>query len=215
MGISGSAEGSKSTFSEDVLKLEISDPNQGHFSVVDVPGIFRNTAEGVTTKADQEMVKSMVLGYMENPRSVMLTVIPANVDVATQEILDMAQKVDPNGLRTLGVLTKPDLVDRGAEAPIIDLVDGRRYKLKLGWCIVRNSGQQDLKDSKYDRNGTEKMFFNSKAPWNSLDKERVGIEALKNRLQEILGNHTRQEFSKVLNIVNSCLDLSNISIGPE
>lgn len=52
---------------------------------------------------------------MRNPRSVMLTVVPANVDVATQEILELARDCDPEGDRTLGILTKPDLVDRGAE----------------------------------------------------------------------------------------------------
>ena len=42
-------------------------------------------------------------------------VVPANVDVATQEIIQMAEDADPKGQRTLGVLTKPDLVDKGAE----------------------------------------------------------------------------------------------------
>ncbi|KAI9789596.1 MAG: hypothetical protein M1816_005905 [Peltula sp. TS41687] len=93
------------TFSEDVLRLEICGPEQEHFSVVDVPGIFRKATGGVITKADSEMVRFMVRNYMENLRSVILTVIPANVDIATQEILTMAEEVD-DGHRTLGVLTK-------------------------------------------------------------------------------------------------------------
>jgi hypothetical protein len=56
--------------------------------VIDVPGIFKRTTPGVTTKSDMEMVERMVYGYMRNPRSVMLTVVPANVDIATQEILE-------------------------------------------------------------------------------------------------------------------------------
>ena len=64
----------------------------------------------------------MVYHYMKNPRSVILAVIPANVDIATQEILKMAKKCDAGGERTLGVLTKPDLVDRGAENRVVDLV---------------------------------------------------------------------------------------------
>src|ERR1700753_1909149 len=96
------------TFSEDVLCLEICGPAEEHFSVIDVPGIFRKTTEGVTTKEDQEMVRAMVWRYMKNPRSIMLTVIPANVDIATQEILSMAEEADNDGHRTLGVLTKPD-----------------------------------------------------------------------------------------------------------
>ena len=51
---------SKATFSEDILKLEVSGPDQEHFSIVNVPGIFRKTTEGVTTKTDMRMVKTMV-----------------------------------------------------------------------------------------------------------------------------------------------------------
>ncbi len=59
---------------------------------------------------------------MRNPRSVILAVIPANVDIATQEILEMAEELDVKGERTLGVLTKPDLVDKGAEPPVIAII---------------------------------------------------------------------------------------------
>lgn len=112
MGLSDSTQDGegKSTFSEAVLKVEVTGPEQEHVSVVDVPGIFRTATKGVTTLADASMVKSMVRRYMDNPRSVMLVVIPANVDIATQEILTLAEEADPDGHRTLGVLTKPDLV---------------------------------------------------------------------------------------------------------
>jgi hypothetical protein len=134
----------KPTFSSDVLCLEISGPEQEHLSVIDVPGIFKSTTEGVTTKADIQLVRNMVNGYMDNPRSVMLTVFPASVDLATQEILELAAEADVHGDRTLGVLTKPDLVDRGAEYGVVDLVEGRARQMKLGWHIIRNPGQRDL-----------------------------------------------------------------------
>ena len=127
MGLKGSGapfDQKADTFSDDVLKIEICGPKQQHLSVIDVPGIFRNTTEGMTVDEDIEVVRNMVNRYMNNPRSVILAVIPANVDIATQEILKMAKKCDPNGERTLGVLTKPDLVDRGAENPVVKLVQG-------------------------------------------------------------------------------------------
>ena len=126
MGLKGSGTSDQraDTFSDDVLKIEICSPRQHHLSVIDVPGIFRNTMEGITTDSDIEVVRNMVNRYMKNPRSVILAVIPANVDVATQEILKMAQKCDSKGERTLGVLTKPDLVDRGAEHRVVDLMKG-------------------------------------------------------------------------------------------
>jgi GTP-binding protein EngB required for normal cell division len=151
--------GAGPTFVKDVLKLEISGPDQDHLSVVDVPGIFRKTTEGVTTKADKELLDSIVQQYMKNPRSIMLTVVPANVDIATQEILTMAEDVNQDGHRTLGVLTKPDLVDKGAEENVMELLRGERHKLRLGWCIVRNLGQNQLQKNTTDRNSLENYLF--------------------------------------------------------
>ncbi|KAH0265630.1 dynamin GTPase, partial [Aureobasidium melanogenum] len=199
MGLSDSAEDNdgKSTFSEDVLKVEVTGPEQEHFSVVDVPGIFRTATKGVTTLADASMVKSMVRRYMINPRSVMLVVIPANVDIATQEILTLAEEADPEGHRTLGVLTKPDLVDPGAEAGVLQLIKGEKHPLNLGWCIVRNLGQQQIQDTAADRSSVEKAFFRDRTPWNELEQDRVGVDALRSRLQEVLASNIRREFSNV------------------
>lgn len=143
------------------------------------------------------MVRSMVHDYMKNPRSVILTVIPANVDVVNQDILQMAEGVDPEGQRTLGVLTKPDLVDEGAEKGVIDLIEGRIHQLALGWSIVRNLGQKQLAGSDGDRNAVEENFFRTKSPWNTLPKDKVGISALQERIREVNEGHTRREFYKV------------------
>ena len=206
IGQAGSTFGDNTkTFSDDVLKIEICGPDQEHLSVIDVPGIFRKTTSGVTTKADMAMVRNMVTSYMQNPRSAMLTVIPANVDIGTQEILDMAEACDPEGQRTLGVLTKPDLVDEGAEHNVVDIVEGRAHPLKLGWCIVRNSGQQHLEEGSQSRHSREKTFFSIQAPWNRLPKDRVGVAALQCRLVEILTELIRREFPAVRSDINKRL----------
>lgn len=148
-------------------------------------------------------MRSMVQSYMENPRSVMLTVIPANVDVATQEILEMAVDVDPDGKRTLGVLTKPDLVDHGAESRVIDLLEGRAHPLKLGWHVVRNPGQIQLADESLDRGNIEQEFFSISAIWKDVDLDKKGIDALRVRIQALLNDLVRQEFPKVRSTVFS------------
>ena len=135
----GTSNSGTNTFSDDVLKIEIRGPKQQHLSVIDVPGIFRNTMEGMTTDSDIDKVRNIVNRYMQNPRSVILAVVPANVDIATQEILKMAGKCDIQGERTLGVLTKPDLVDKGAENRVIDLVEGT--------SSVTDSCRQNVQDT--------------------------------------------------------------------
>ncbi|KAK8188178.1 P-loop containing nucleoside triphosphate hydrolase protein [Phyllosticta capitalensis] len=148
MGLASTTDGesaSSSIFTNDVLSIHVSGPTQDHLSVIDVPGIFKNPQPPVT-ESDMRLVENMVMGYMKNPRSVLLTVIPANVDIATQSILQSAKSVDPDGQRTLGVLTKPDLVDKGAEFSVIALIEGHKQSLKLGWSILKNPGQAQAND---------------------------------------------------------------------
>jgi len=127
----------------------------------------------------------------------MLTVISANIDIAMQEILERAEEVDLDGQRTLGVLTKPDLVDKGAEQAVADLIEGRRQRLSPGWHLVRTPGQQDLSDPKTNPRAFEETFFKFCLPWKGLDKDKIGIPALKIRLQNVLTTHTRRKFPKV------------------
>lgn len=187
----------KSTFSNNVLRLEISGPDQEHLSVIDVPGIFKSTTEGVTTKAGIQLVRNMVKGYMDNPRSVMLAVVPARVDLATQEILELAAEADVQGDRTLGVLTKPDLVDRGAEFGVGDLVEGRARPMKLSYHIIHNPGQKELQEMSTDRGDLEADFFRSTSPWRSIEKDKVGIDSLRLRIKEVLSTLVKKEFPKV------------------
>lgn len=202
MGLSSSKEEIfKPTFTQDVFRLEICGPEEDNLSIIDVPGIFKNTTDGLTTKKDMNMVKNMVLGYMRNPRSIMLTVVPANVDIATQEILEMARECDPQGSRTQGVFTKPDLVDKGAEDKVIDLVESKTCSLKLGWIVVRNAGQQQLLDQSSNRDEVEAQFFREAYPWNNLPRERVGIAALKIRLQDVQTTQIRREFPKACRVI--------------
>ena len=212
----GASDGKTKTFSRDVLRLEISGPNEQHFSVIDVPGrlnfrefnqgrlltkvlagIFSVAQAGRTTEEDVKLVDTMVNEYMSSARSVMLPVISANYDPATQGILQRANNLDKEGIRTLGVLTKPDLVDKGGEPMIIDILEGRSYELQLGWHILKNPGQAELVETPEDRMVLEKTFFSTKSPWCDLDKDQVGIDALRVRLQDILADHIRREFPKV------------------
>ncbi|BAE58758.1 unnamed protein product [Aspergillus oryzae RIB40] len=194
MGVAGNC--ALSTFSKDVLCLEISGPEEDHLSVIDVPGIFKNTTAGLTSKSDIAVVRDMVETYMKNPRSIMLTVVPANVDIATQEIIEMAREYDAEGERSIGVLTKPDLVDRGAEDKVLDLVAGNKLFLRHGWIVVRNLNQQELTDRETDRDEAEEAF-SRQAPWSTIAKDKFGIKSLRSRLQEIVTENARREFPLV------------------
>ncbi|KAL4872346.1 hypothetical protein BDV12DRAFT_210860 [Aspergillus spectabilis] len=134
----------------------------------------------------------------------MLAVVPANVDIATQEIIEIARELDSAGLRTLRILTKPDLVDRGAEDKIIELVEGKQESQELGWVVVRNLGQKDLQDPSKNRDSEEETFSRS-PPWNRLSKDNYGIEALRTRLQALLASNVRRAFPSVRSEVSKRL----------
>ncbi|KAJ5162314.1 hypothetical protein N7492_007706 [Penicillium capsulatum] len=193
MGLSVELNDGKPTFSSHVLQLEICGPDEDHVTVIDIPGIFRTTTEGRTTKADITVVRNMVLQYMRNPRSVILAVVPCNVDIATQDIIEMAKEVDPLGKRTLRILTKPDLVDEGAENTILNLIEAQNQTGRLGWIVVRNLGQRQLDNDDVDRD-TEEMAFFQNPPWDCLRPENYGIKTLKSRLQEVLSTNVRRTF---------------------
>lgn len=197
--------GSGSAFSRDVLRVELSGPGEDHLTVIDIPGMFENPTEGLTTGSDIELVKVMVKDYIKEPRTIILAVAPCNGDIANQKILTYAAQFDPEGRRTLGVLTKPDLVPENAtKASIIDLVQGRRRDLHLGYCVVRNRGADDTSSSLEARNAKEKEYFSS-APWNTLPIDRLGISALRVRIQTLLVDRTKAELPKLREEISSRL----------
>ncbi|PVH90750.1 interferon-induced GTP-binding protein Mx2 [Periconia macrospinosa] len=199
-------------FSEDILKIEICGPEEDYLTIIDVPGIFRNPTEGITTKDDIQLVQNMVKGYIKHSRTIILAVLPSNVDTATQEILTLAEDYDKAGERTLGVLTKPDLVtEQSARANVCNLLLGKKRPLTLGYYIVRSRGADD--DDAFDRADAERMFLNM--PWSQLPKDRLGVLALKARLSELLSQITRKEFPELRKSASSYLTVRHNWTGSE
>jgi len=189
--------GHGNVFSEDVLKIEVHGPDEDYLTIIDVPGIFRTTTQG-TTKDDMTIVKDMVKRYIKDDRTIILAVLPSNADVATQEILELAEEYDKNGERTLGVLTKPDLViEPSMQAAVCALVQGKKRRLTLGYYLVRNRGSDSdpMEPSELDR------IFRMQ-PWSDLPQDRLGIQALKTQLASLLGDISRREFPQLLRDVN-------------
>ena len=141
----------------------------------------------------------MVTGFIKDKRTIILAVLPANVDVMTQEILALAEKYDPDGERTLGILTKPDLViEQSAKEAVCNLVAGRKKALNLGYYLVKNRGGDDDDDSEDDsglRRKERDLFQQS--PWCNLPQERVGVAALRERLQDLLGEITDKAYPEL------------------
>ncbi|CAI6020287.1 unnamed protein product [Clonostachys chloroleuca] len=198
------SKGQGDIFSEDVLKVEIHGPEEDLLTIIDVPGIFRVAGDG-TTKNDMEMVNNLVRKYMRDERTIILAVLPSNVDIATQEILQLAEEFDKGGERTIGILTKPDLVtEKSAQNAVCDLVRGKRRPLTLGYYLVRNRGADD---AKVEHDQLEQIFRSY--PWNQLKRDRVGISALKGQLRCLLLDISAREFPKMMADIDQQLRICN------
>jgi hypothetical protein len=109
--------GIKKGIVDDPIILTVYSSTCPDLTVIDLPGITRIPIAGSDQGEDIEKVtKEMAYRYCSDPRTIVLCVIPANADISTSEALQMAKKVDGPGLRTLGVITKIDIMDRGTNA---------------------------------------------------------------------------------------------------
>lgn len=129
------------TIYRDTLRVTISQSGGPTLSVVDLPGIFYS-ASGDQTAQDVETVSDLAHEYMKNSRCIILAVTSAGNDHGTQAVLTRAHRLDGKGLRTIGVLTKPDLTNDGSDRQklFLNLASNKLtpYNFDLGWHVLRN-----------------------------------------------------------------------------
>lgn len=212
MGIGDPTTVSKA-FARDVLSIEIEGPKRPQLSLVDVPGIIQNETRGVT-RADVSLVTEITDRYISQPRTICLAVVTATNDIANQGILTKANNVDPNGDRTLGIITKPDRLPAGSgtEQAVINLARNGNIFLKLGWHVVKNRNFEESAVSFLERNHSEKRFFET-SNFKVLPKENVGIDELRRRLCTLLFGHIKQELPKLFSDLNDALQDTNNSLS--
>jgi GTPase SAR1 family protein len=185
-------------FSKDVLRVEVSGPNQPHLTLVDLPGLYHapdesQSAEGV------EFVESLVLSYIRNKRSVILAVISAKSDIALQKVTAFTRKVDPEGKRTMGIITKPDTLPKNSdmERSFLNLALNKRVLFRLGWHVLKNREYHERHFSLDQRRESEIKFVTSRI-WATLPRSQVGIESLRPRLSTVLRDHILSQLPSLI-----------------
>lgn len=200
-------------FSNDLLRIEISGPDRPHLTIVDLPGLIH--AETKTqSKADVEMIKKVVKGYMKEPRSVILAVVSAKNDYANQIVLQLAQQADPKRNRTLGVITKPDTLHPGSESEqsFINLANNKDVEFRLGWHVLRNRDSEKDSWGPEDRNAKERDFF-SMGGWASLSSSDWGIDTFRNRLRKVLIRQISSEIPHLINEISAKIVLRQAQLN--
>ncbi|GJE93832.1 Dynamin-related protein [Phanerochaete sordida] len=173
------------------IHLRIYSPNVLDLTLVDLPGLTKIPVGDQPSDIERQ-IRSLVLDYISKPNCVILSVSAANVDLANSESLKLARSVDPQGRRTIGVLTKLDLMDAGTNA--LDILTGRVYPLKLGFIGVVNRSQQDINSNKSmsDALDAESEFFRSHPAYRNI-AHKNGTKYLARTLNQVLMNHIRDK----------------------
>lgn len=166
------------------INLRIFSPHVVNLTLVDLPGITKIPV-GEQPPDIENQIRQLVFEYISRPNSVILAVTPANSDLVNSDALKVAREVDPGGLRTIGVLTKLDLMDAGTHSADI-LMNRASFRLKLGFIGVVNRSQHDINVNKpmNEAMRQEAEFFRSHLHYRPI-AHRCGIGYLAKELNKV------------------------------
>ncbi|EIW60770.1 dynamin-like GTPase VPS1 [Trametes versicolor FP-101664 SS1] len=171
------------------INLRIYSPNVLTLTLVDLPGLTK-VPVGDQPRDIEKQIKDMLLKYISRPACIVLAVTAANTDLANSDGLKLAREVDPEGQRTIGVLTKVDLMDQGTD--VVDILAGRVIPLRLGYVPVVNRGQRDIEQGKAISAALEheRKYFETH-PSYANKAQYCGTPFLARKLNVILMAHIR------------------------
>ncbi|KAI6782951.1 vacuolar sorting protein 1 [Emericellopsis cladophorae] len=197
------------------INLRIYSPNVLTLTLVDLPGLTK-VPVGDQPRDIERQIREMVLKYIGKSNAIILAVTAANIDLANSDGLKLAREVDPEGQRTIGVLTKVDLMDEGTD--VIDILSNRVIPLRLGYVPVVNRGQRDI-DNKKAINAAleaEKNFFDNHKAYRNKSSY-CGTPYLARKLNLILMMHIKQTLPDIKARISSSLQKYSSeleSLGP-
>lgn len=184
------ATGNNKGISPIPINLRVYSPHVLNLTLIDLPGITK-VPVGDQPQDIEYQIKDMILQFITRDSCLILAVTPANTDLANSDALKMAKEVDPQGLRTIGVITKLDLMDEGTDAR--DILENKLLPLRRGYIGVVNRSQKDI-DGKKDIRAAlaaERKFFLSHPGYRHI-ADRMGTPHLQKTLNQQLTNHIRE-----------------------
>uniref|UniRef100_A0A671MQX9 dynamin GTPase n=1 Tax=Sinocyclocheilus anshuiensis TaxID=1608454 RepID=A0A671MQX9_9TELE len=171
------------------INLRICSPNVLNLSLIDLPGITK-VPVGDQPPDIEYQIRDMIMQFICRENCLILAVTPANMDLANSDALKLAKDVDPQGHRTIGVITKLDLMDKGTN--VRDVLENRLLPLRRGYVGVVNRSQKDI-EGKKDISAAlaaERRFFKSHPAYRHM-ADCMGTLYLQRLLNQQLTNHIR------------------------
>lgn len=181
--------GGKKNISSNPINLRVYSPNVLNLTLIDLPGLTK-VPIGDQPVDIEAQIKNMIFQFIRKDTCLILAVTPANSDLANSDALKLAKEVDPQGIRTIGVITKLDLMDEGTDAR--DILENKLLPLRRGYIGVVNRSQKDIEGRK-DINlalKAERDFFLGHQAYRHL-ADKLGTPYLQRVLNNQLTNHIR------------------------
>jgi GTPase SAR1 family protein len=194
------------------ILLDIYSPDVVDLTLVDLPGAVRTVIEG-QDPATPARIREMILDYIKNENVIILAVNAANNDLANSDAIAYSREVDPQGQRTLGVLTKLDMMEDGTDARGIVTGEDRPPTLELGYIGVvnRSKAQNDEGVSMSDARDAEMRFFTSNAAYRTL-AAKMGTSYLVERCSMLLLQSIQRELPKIDGKVKELIDRKRVEL---
>ncbi|KAL7036044.1 hypothetical protein ACKWTF_008670 [Chironomus riparius] len=181
--------GSNKGISNIPINLRVYSPHVLNLTLIDLPGLTKVPIGDQPVDIEQQ-IKSMIFQFIKKETCLILAVTPANTDLANSDALKLAKEVDPQGIRTIGVITKLDLMDEGTDAR--DVLENRLLPLRRGYIGVVNRSQKDIEGRKDITLAmqSERKFFLSHPSYRHM-ADKMGTPYLQKTLNQQLTNHIR------------------------
>jgi dynamin 1-like protein len=210
--------GKKCEISNEPIKLKIKSAAVVDITLVDLPGLTK-VPVGNQPHNISELIRKLVMSYISEQNCVILAVSAGNADIANSDALRIAREVDPLGERTIGVITKLDIMDKGTDA--LDVLNGSLYPLALGYIGVVCRSQEDIINNKQMSRHfeDERLFFSRHDKYRPLS-HKLGTKYLSTTLTSVLRKHILKsllQFKKRINelIRKSETDLKEYGVSLE
>ncbi|KIL62474.1 hypothetical protein M378DRAFT_199179 [Amanita muscaria Koide BX008] len=204
------------TFSTNCVTLKITGPDVTDLSFCDLPGLISSVGSGGSTD-DIKLVENLVASYVKQPSCIILLTVACETDFENQGAHRLAKQFDPEGKRTVGVLTKPDRIPKGEESRWIPFIRNEKEPLRNGWYRVKQPSSDDLEQGmtwEGARKSEDDYFL--KAPWSELDytcQRFLRTSNLVQSLSMVLSDLISKRLPEIQEELENCIEKTALQLG--
>lgn len=205
--------GDQQNINSTAINLRIYSPYVTNINLVDLPGL---TSIACTDKGQphdiKQQIQDLIASYISKESSIIIAAMPARSDLETDMTFEMIKKYDPKGERSIGVLTKVDLMnnDNNIGNYLINNEISKDLQLKLGYYAVKGKTDTDLQKGIGIMDVEKDYFDNHPVYKHSIYKKRIGIKNLSTDLANILIQSLKTYLPNILTELNESLsDVNN------